>query len=163
MPDTSKAALSGIEETSAVSDEIQQQSSMSVSEKETEKSTEKASEAGSSSGSKKEIEAASSGRAASSSAASSKASETHYSSGDNAVSTALSDAADFPSGSSGAVYVLHPAETYSSPEEFATSSVTIDAYQYTVINRLDVIAVSLLISAGLLFFLVLRSINSSKR
>lgn len=162
MPDTSKAALSGIEETSAVSDEIQQQSSMSVSEKETEKSTEKASEAGSSSGSKKETEAASSERAASSSAASSKASETHYSSGDNALSTTLSDT-DSPSASSGAVYVLHPAETFSSPEEFATSSVTIDAYQYTVINRLDVIAVSLLISAGLLFFLVLRNINSSKR
>ena len=151
MPDTNKAALSNIEETSAVSDEIRQQSSM-VSEKETEKVTEEASEAGSSSGIKKETEAASS-----------KASETRYSSGDNAVSTALSDTADSPSASSGAVYVLHPAETFSSPEEFATSSVTIDAYQYTVINRLDVIAVSLLISAGLLFFLVLRNINSSKR
>lgn len=153
MPDTSKA-LSGIEETSAVSDEMQQQSSMFVSEK----SAEKASEVSS----KKETEAASLERAASSSAASSKVSETHNSSGDNAVSTALSDA-DSPSASSGAVYVLHPAETFSSPEEFATSSVTIDAYQYTVINRLDVIAVSLLISAGLLFFLVLRSINSTKR
>lgn len=149
MPDTSKAALSGIEETSAVSDEMQQQSSMLVSEK----SAEKASEVSS----KKETEAASSERAASS-----KTSETHYSSGDNAVSTALSDA-DSPSASSGAVYVLYPAQTFSSPEEFATSSVTIDAYQYTVINRLDVIAVSLLISAGLLFFLVLRNINSSKR
>lgn len=157
MPDTSKAALSGIEETSAVSDEMQQQSSMSVSEKETEKITEKASETGSSSGGKKETEAASS------SAASVKPSETYNSSGDNAVSTALSDVADSPSASSGAVYVLHPVQTFSSPEEFATSSVTIDAYQYTVINRLDVIAVSLLISAGLLFFLVLRNINSSKR
>lgn len=156
MPDTSKAALSGIEETSAVSDEIQQQSSVSVSEKETEKITEKASETGSSSGGKKETEAASS------SAASVKPSETHNSSRDNAVSTALSDA-DSPSASSGAVYVFHPVQTFSSPEEFATSSVTIDAYQYTVINRLDVIAVSLLISAGLLFFLVLRNINSSKR
>lgn len=156
MPDTSKAALSGIEETSAVSDEMQQQSSVSVSEKETEKFTEKASETGSSSGGKKETEAASS------SAASVKPSETHNSSGDNAVSTALSDT-DSPSASSGAVYVLHPAQTFSSPEEFATSSVTIDAYQYTVINRLDVIAVSLLISAGLLFFLVLKSINSTKR
>lgn len=154
MPDTSKAALSGIEEASAVSDEIQQQSSMFASEK----SAEKASEVGS----KKETEAASSERAASSSAASVKASETHNSSGDNAVSTALSDA-DSPSASSGAVYVLYPAQTFSSPEEFATSSVTIDAYQYTVINRLDIIAVSLLISAGLLFFLVLRNINSSKR
>lgn len=156
MPDTSKAALSGIEETSAVSDEMQQQSSVSVSEKETEKITEKASETVSSSGGKKETEAASS------SAAFVKSSETHNSSGDNAVSTALSDA-DSPSASSGAVYVLHPAQTFSSPEEFATSSVTIDAYQYTVINRLDIIAVSLLISAGLLFFLVLRNINSSKR
>lgn len=154
MPDTSKAALSSIEETSAVSDEMQQQSSMLVSEK----SAEKASEVSS----KKETEAASSERAASSSAASSKTFETHYSSGDNTVSTALSDA-DSPSASSGAVYVLHPAQTFSSPEEFATSSVTIDAYQYTVINRLDIIAVSLLISAGLLFFLVLRNINSSKR
>lgn len=156
MPDTSKAALSNIEETSAVSDEIRQQSSMSVSEKETEKTTEKVSETGSSSGGKKETEAASS------SAASAKTSEKHYSSGDNAVSTALSDA-DSPSASSGAVYVLYPAQTFSSPEEFVTSSVTIDAYQYTVINRLDIIAVSLLISAGLLFFLVLRSINSTKR
>lgn len=154
MPDTSKAALSGIEETSAVSDEIQQQSSMFASEKSAEKTSEV--------GSKKETEAASSERAASLSAASSKVFETHNSSGDNAVSTALSDA-DSPSASSGAVYVLHPAETFSSPEEFATSSVTIDAYQYTVINRLDIIAVSLLISAGLLFFLVLRNINSSKR
>lgn len=156
MPDTSKAALSNIEETSAVSDEIRQQSSMSVPEKETEKTTEKVSETGSSSGGKEETEAASS------SAASTKTSETHYSSGDNAVSTALSDA-DSPSASSGAVYVLHPMQTFSSPEEFATSSVAIDAYQYTIINRLDVIAVSLLISAGLLFFLVLRSINSTKR
>lgn len=154
MPDTSKAALSGIEETSAVSDEMQQPSSMFVSEK----SAEKASEVGS----KKETEAASLERATSSSAASSKTFETHYSSGDNAVSTALSDA-DSPSASSGAVYVLYSAQTFSSPEEFATSSVTIDAYQYTVINRLDIIAVSLLISAGLLFFLVLRNINSSKR
>lgn len=154
MPDTSKAALSGIEETSAVSDEIQQQSSMFASEKSAEKTSEV--------GSKKETEAASSERAASSSAASSKVSETHNSSWDNAVSTALSDAADSPSASSDAVYVLHPAQTFSSPEEFATSSVTIDAYQYTVINRLDIIAVSLLISAGLLFFLVLRSINSTK-
>lgn len=162
MPDTSKAALSNIEETSAVSDEMRQQSSVSVPEMETEKSTEKVSETGSSSGGKKETEAASSERAASLSAASSKISETHYSSGDNAISTALSDA-DSPSASSGAVYVLHPAQTFSSPEEFATSSVAIDAYQYTIINRLDVIAVSLLISAGLLFFLVLRSINSTKR
>lgn len=154
MPDTSKAALSDIEETSAVSDEMQQQSSMFASEK----SAEKASEVGS----KKETEAASSERAASSSAAFVKSSETHNSSGDNAISTALSDA-DSPSASSGAVYVLHPAQTFSSPEEFATSSVAIDAYQYTIINRLDVIAVSLLISAGLLFFLVLRSINSTKR
>lgn len=154
MPDTSKAALSGIEETSAVSDEIQQQSSMLASEKSAEKTSEV--------GSKKETETAASERAASLSAASSKVSETHNSSGDNAVSTALSDA-DSPSASFGAVYVLHPAETFSSPEEFATSSVTIDAYQYTVINRLDIIAVSLLISAGLLFFLVLRNINSSKR
>lgn len=155
MPDASKAALSNIEETSAVSDEMRQQSSMLASEK----SAEKASEVGS----KKETEAASSERAASSSAASSKAFETYNSSGDNTVSTALSDVADSPSASSGAVYVLHPVQTFSSPEEFATSSVTIDAYQYTVINRLDIIAVSLLISAGLLFFLVLRNINSSKR
>lgn len=177
MPELANATLSSTEETSAVSNEARQTSSDLASFANTEAVT------ATSSDSKKETEAvtvaASSSVAASSAStssetlsSSSKSSEAYAVSSVSATTetsaateTSVSTESSVRETLSNNVVSgsLHPVQSFSSSEEFATSSVVIDAYQYTLINRLDVIAVTLIICAGLLFFLVFRSINSSKR
>lgn len=43
------------------------------------------------------------------------------------------------------------------------ASAAVDAWQYSIANRLDIIAYTMLICAGLLFFLVVRTINITKK